>query len=114
MGRGSWTLCTQDEAPSRVGPTGRLQSGRSAKPKSPIPRLLYHRWTHKSPWVVALRLFAKDSKVRTELFVGLSGAELKPTDHINLPARCLIVFLNVIYFTKRSLLMGAVAWSQRD
>ena len=86
---------------------------KAAKPKSPIPRLSYHRWNHQSKWVVELRSFAKDPKVRTHLNLGLTN-KLKPTDQIDLPARCLLVLLNFIYFKKRSLLMGAVAWSQRD
>ena len=89
---------------------------KAAKPKSPISRRSYHRWNYRSKWVVELRSFAKDPKVRAHLFVGLGkdSAELKDKEEIDLPARCLLVLLNVIYFMKRSLLMGAVAWSQRD
>lgn len=44
--------------------------------------------------------------MRAYLFSGLTVA-LKPTDQVDPIARCVLVFLNVLYYTKRSLLMGA-------
>ena len=54
----------------------------------------------------------KQSKVRNEIIKGLTRAPTEPTDGIAPIANGFLVFVNLLYYTKRSLLMGPFACPQ--